>query len=101
MLVYSSFRSMVSAANRATIDGNIVNVEDQIPIAVITSIEIDSYVKGYHAHAYQDKWTPQIGEKLKTAMEPDNIVDKYAVCVLKYNDIVGHLPKGKNGIFTK
>ena len=55
MLVYGGFRSMVSAANRATIDSNIVNVEDKIPITVITSIEIDSYVKGYHA--YQDKWT--------------------------------------------
>ena len=99
MLVYSGFRSMVSAANRATIDGNIVNVEDQIPIAVVTSIDIDSYVKGYHAH--QDKWTPQIVEKLKTAIEPDNIMDKYDVCVLKYNDIVGHLPKGKNGKFAK
>ena len=50
MLVYSGFRSMVSAANRATIDSNILNVEDKIPIAVITSIEIDSYVKGYHTY---------------------------------------------------
>ena len=95
MLVYSGFRSMVSAANRATIDSNIVNVEDKIPIAVVTSIDIDSYVKGYHA--YQDKWTPQIVEKLKTAKEPDNIMNKYAVCALKYNDIVGHLPKEKMG----
>ena len=53
MLVYSGFRSMTGVANRAAIDGNIVNVEDQIPIAAMTSIEIDAYVKGYHA--YQDK----------------------------------------------
>ena len=72
---------------------------DQIPIAVVTSIEIDLYVKGYHA--YQDKWIPLIGEKLKTAIEPDNSMDKYAVCVIKYNDIVCHLPKGKNGKFAK
>ena len=68
MLVYSGLRIMASAANRVTSDGNIVNVEDQIPIAVVTNIDIDSYVKRYHA--YQDKWTPQIGEKLKTAIEP-------------------------------
>ena len=98
MLLYSGFRSMVSAANRATIDSNIVNIEDKIPIAVITNIEIDSYIKGYYA--YQDKWTPQMGEKLKTTIEPDNIMNKYAVCVLKYNDIAGHLPKGKNGKFA-
>ena len=28
-------------------------------------------------------------------------MDKYAVCVVKNNDIVGHLPKGKNGKFAK
>ena len=63
MLVYSGFRSMASAAHGVTIDGNIVYVEGQIHIAVVTSIEMDSYIKGYHA--YLDKWTPQIGEKPK------------------------------------
>ena len=49
MLVYSGFRSMANATNRVAIDGNIVHIEYQIPMAVVTSIEIDSYVKGYHA----------------------------------------------------
>ena len=99
MLIYSGFRSMAGAGNRVIIDVNIVNVEDQIPIVAMTSIEIDSYVNGYHT--YQDKWTPQIGEKLKTAIELDNIMDKYAVCVLKNNEIVGHLSKGKSRKFAK
>ena len=33
--------------------------------------------------------------------QPDNVVDKYAVCVLKNNGIIGHLPKGTNGKFAK
>ena len=27
--------------------------------------------------------------------EPENVVDKYAVCVLSGEDVVGHLKKGK------
>ena len=34
-------------------------------------------------------------------MEPDNVVDKYAVCVKKNNVIVGHLPLGKDVRFVK
>ena len=34
-------------------------------------------------------------------MEPDNVVDKYAVCVKKSNVIVGHLRLGKDGRFAK
>ena len=33
--------------------------------------------------------------------EPDNPMDKYAVCVKKENKIVGHLPLGKSGKFVK
>ena len=34
-------------------------------------------------------------------MEPDNVMDKYAVCVTKNTSIVGHLPPCKNGKFAK
>ena len=40
-------------------------------------------------------------ERITTAVEPDNVVDKYAVCLKKNNAIVGHLPHSKNGRFTK
>ena len=33
-------------------------------------------------------------------MEPNNIADKYAVCVQENETIVGHLPKGKTGRFA-
>ena len=34
-------------------------------------------------------------------MEPDHIIDKYAVCVEKNTSIVGHLALGKNGKLAK
>ena len=46
-----------------------------------TSFEVESYIKGYHA--YKDIWVPEINEKLQARMEPENLMDKYAVCILK------------------
>ena len=34
-----------------------------------------------------------MGEKLNVLMEPDNRVDKFAVCVQKDQTVVGHLKK--------
>ena len=44
-------------------------------------------------HVYKDIWTPTLGEKLSTATEPENHHDKYAVKVLKENEVVGHVPR--------
>ena len=41
-------------------------------------------MKGYHA--YKNLWKPFINEELTATMEPDNFVDKHAVCVKKNND---------------
>ena len=61
---------------------------------------IDSFVMGYHD--YKDIWSPIMNEELKTRIEPDNPVDKYAVAVIdENNEIVGHLMKGLNGKFAK
>ena len=57
-----------------------------------SSFEIDSHVKGYHA--YLDDWKPCRGEVLQAIPEPNNAVDKYAVCVLKDGEVVGHLKRG-------
>ena len=65
----------------------------------IASFEIDSYVKGYHE--YQGIWVPKVNEKLRTQTEPENTVDKYAVCVLLDEEVIGHLKKGKTGRFAK
>ena len=72
---------------------------EEIPIVVTTKFDVDSFVKGYHE--YKSIWTPKIDEILSTERESGNLVDKYAVCVKKENEIVGHLPLGKDGKFAK
>ena len=80
--------------------GNVfINEDDLIPVIVKASTEIDTYVKGYHV--YKNIWKPTVNEELETEMEPDNVMDKYAVCVEKNTFIVGHLPLSKNGKFAK
>ena len=64
-----------------------------------SSFEIDSHVKGYHA--YLDNWKSCRGEVLQAIPEPNNAVDKYAVCVLKDGEVVGHLKRGTLGRFAK
>ena len=61
--------------------------------------EIESFVKGYHV--YRQAWTPIISERLTAVQEPTNLVDKYAVCILKNGHVVGHLEKGQTGKLAK
>ena len=80
--------------------GNVfINQDDLIPVTVKASTDIDTSVKGYHV--YKNIWKPNVNEELETEMDPDNVVDKYAVCVKSNTSIVGHLPLGKNGQFAK
>ena len=72
---------------------------DLIPVIVKGSAEIDTYVKGYHV--YKNIWEPTVKKELETEMEPDNVMDKCAVCVKKNPSTVGHLPLVKNGKFPK
>ena len=76
-----------------------INEEDLIHVIVKPRIDIDTYVKEYHV--YNNIWKKTVNEELETEMEPDNVMDKYAVCVEKNTFIVGHLPLGKNGKFAK
>ena len=52
---------------------------------------LDSAVRGYHV--YKVAWKPTIGEKLQADQELGNEADKFAVKVVKNNEIVGHLPR--------
>ena len=65
----------------------------------LISFEIESFVKGYHAYQYE--WPPRVDDVLKAKIELTNIVDKYAVCVLLHDRVVGHLKRGKSGRFAK
>ena len=61
-----------------------------ISSSTVEVLEIDSYVRGYHA--YQNLWSPVIGESLLVKREPTNSKDVNAVAVHKDNLIVGHVP---------
>ena len=73
--------------------------QDEIPVILNKSLELEKYIKGHHV--YKEVWTPEVGEKLNVLMEPDNRVDKFAVCVEKDQTVVGHLKKGDSGKFAK
>ena len=73
--------------------------QNEINIVITKSFEVVSHIKGYHV--YKAVWSPLIGESLLCEREPDNPIDKYAVCVKKEKKIVGHLPFGKSGKFAK
>ena len=76
-----------------------ISEDDLVPVTVKANTEIDTYVKGYHV--YKNIWKPTVNEELETEMEPDNVIDKYAVCVKKNTSIVGHLPHGKDGKLSR
>ena len=57
----------------------------------IVKFPFDSAVRGYHV--YKVVWKPTIGEKLQADQELGNEADKFAVTVVKNNEIVGHLPR--------
>ena len=44
-------------------------------------------------HIYQDTWTSVIDEKLACRREDSNPRERYAVAVLKSEEIVGHVPR--------
>jgi hypothetical protein len=62
-------------------------------MSTFKEFEICSFVRGYHA--YQDIWTPIIGEQLVLGREPTNTHDDEAVAVFRHGVICGHFPKLK------
>ena len=53
-------------------------------------LEINSYVRGYHA--YMDTWNPALGQEGILKPEQSNNKDKHKVVNLKDEAIVGHVP---------
>ena len=70
----------------------IICLQDELPIVLITTLDLETFIKGHHV--YKDIWTPKQGEQLDVLMEPDNRMDKFAVCVKINEKIMGHLKKG-------
>ena len=57
----------------------IICLQDELPIALIATLDLKTFIKGHHV--YKDVWTPKQGEQLDVLIEPDNRMDKFAVCV--------------------
>ena len=75
------------------------SIEEELDVILIKRLDVESHIKGYHV--YMNEWTPEIGEILKTCLEPKNVVDRFAVAVEKEGQIVGHLNKENSGRFAK
>ena len=64
----------------------------QMPVIRTMEFRMDSCIRGYHI--YKKVWTAVFGEKLYTEREFGNVVDRYAVTVMKDSgETVGHLTK--------
>ena len=78
----------------------------EIPIVLDESwnrYQYESFARGYHA--YMAIWTPFIVESLLCKHEPDNIVDKNAVAIIRTDSmgkdsVVGHLPENISKLCT-
>ena len=69
----------------------IICLQDELPMVLITTLDLKTFIKGHHV--YKDIWTPKQGERLDVLIEPDNLMDKFAVCVKINEKIEGHLKK--------
>ena len=49
-----------------------------------------SKIRGYHI--YKEIWMAAIGEPLSCRRETGNLMDPYAVVVIKAGEVVGHIP---------
>ena len=57
----------------------------------MNSFSVQAMVRGYHV--YRDVWAASIGELLPCEREAGNASDRYAVAVMKYFAVVGHVPR--------
>ena len=57
----------------------------------MTEFEMNGCICGFHV--YQDTWMPVISEQLVCRREDSNPRDRYAMAVLKGEEIVGHVPR--------
>ena len=76
-----------------------INTNKKLKIVLVKEYQHKFTVKGFHV--YKEIWNLVEGGVLNTRMEPQNPKDKYAVCIEKNGNVVGGLPKGKYGCFSK
>ena len=74
---------------------------EKIPFVLEKSYELEAFVM--NETFIQGNVNAFVGEKLDTAMQPNNVKDKYAVAIFQEGkqDVIGHFPLGKSGKFVK
>ena len=74
---------------------------EKIPIVLEKSHKMEAFVMRHHV--YMDMWTPFVGEKLDTAMQPSNVRGKYVAAIFQEGKkmVIGHFPLGKSGKSAK
>ena len=50
-----------------------------------------SKIRGYHV--YKEVWSAVVGETLAGHRETRNLIDPYAVAVMRSGEVVGHVPR--------
>ena len=66
-------------------------LREQLLAAVMSSFCVDSMVRGYHI--YHDIRSTSLNEELVCTREPDNFPDPFAMAVVFFEVIVGHIPR--------
>ena len=78
----------------------IPNNGESLQIIISTEFSVHASVMGFRV--YRNIWPLKIAAILETRIEPENKEDKYALPVIdKECCLIGHLPKGKRGKYTK
>ena len=75
------------------------DIEVSILIVRDTEFKIKSFVMSFHE--YKRIWEPKEKNLLYTKKEAANKIDIFVVVIIKNKKVVGHIPKGKTGIFPK
>lgn len=68
--------------------------EDKMAACTTTGLHVfekNACIRGYHV--YGSIWIPTEEEKLQTKQEFGNVMDRYAVALLKDDVVVGHVPR--------
>ena len=67
---------------------------------MLKTYEMETTVTGFHV--YKTSRDPYAGEELRAVMQPNNLMDKFAMSVERNElGVVGHLALGKSGKFAK
>ena len=54
-----------------------------LPLILLKTYEMETTLMGFHV--YKTSWNPYVGEEVRAVMQPNNLMDKFAVAVKEMN----------------